>query len=232
MHPCHPIHHLQRYHLSSDNTEEGSSSNEFEGSPSTRLVQEHTAFRNPPSVDLNHPYIYSVLTNDSLCVAAETISCKPDLPKGEIVHIFCKKRVNFYLAVENDNLQMKEMNMDDEGQQWIKDDSYGSHVKDNYGYPAFSLVNVKTRKILKHGKEKGQQVVLIDYRRPEIKDDDILWSESQDFGEGFMTVRCASNTLLNLTVLEGAKSVRDGSELVLETWHKADHQLWKLSPLC
>lgn len=36
-------------------------------------------------------------------------------------------------------------------------------MKDNYGHPAFTLVNKKTRKLLKHAKEKGQQVICIDY---------------------------------------------------------------------
>ena len=71
----------------------------------------------------------------------------------------------------------------------------------------------------------------MDYQ-PDIKDESILWSESQDFGDGFKTVRSASDTLLNLTVFEGHKKIRNGSALVLDTWHKKDHQLWKLSPLC
>ena len=71
----------------------------------------------------------------------------------------------------------------------------------------------------------------MDYQ-PDIKDEGILWSESQDFGDGFKTVRSASDTLLNLTVFEGHKKIRNGSALVLDTWHKKDHQLWKLSPLC
>lgn len=121
-------------------------------------------------------------------------------------------------------------NSEDEAQQWVKDASYGMRVKDNYGHPAFSLVNKATNKILKHAKEKGQQVLLMDYR-PGIRDDDILWTESQDFGEGFKTVRSASDTLLNMTVFEGNKKIRNGSALVLDTWHTADHQLWKVFPL-
>ena len=56
-----------------------------------------------------------------------------------------------------------------------------------------------------------------------IRDDDIMWTESQDFGEGFKTVRCASNTLL--TVSGGGKT------LELDTWHKTANQLWKIFPL-
>jgi hypothetical protein len=71
----------------------------------------------------------------------------------------------------------------------------------------------------------------VDYQQ-DINDDSILWSESQDFGEGFKTLRSVSDTLLNLTVFEGQKKIRNGSPLVLDTWHKKNHQLWQLSPLC
>ena len=65
---------------------------------------------------------------------------------------------------------------------------------------------------------------LMDYEA-NVRDDDIMWTESQDFGEGFKTVRCASNTLLNLTVSRGGKT------LELDTWHKTANQLWKIFPL-
>ncbi|MCO5605900.1 hypothetical protein L7F22_060086 [Adiantum nelumboides] len=118
---------------------------------------------------------------------------QPQLPQGQLVRVFCKTNQAFNLAVEHNNVIMKAADTEDDAQQWIKDDSYGMRVRDNYGHTAFSLVNKKTGKILKHPKEKGHQVLLMDYR-PDIRDDDILWSESQDFGEGFKTVRCASNT--------------------------------------
>ena len=41
---------------------------------------------------------------------------------------------------------------------WIKDVSYGERTKDNYGSPAFALINNATRKVLKHGKIKGHEV--------------------------------------------------------------------------
>lgn len=153
-----------------------------------------------------------------------------DLPQGRLVRIFCKENAGFNLAVEHNSLKMQESNTEDEAQQWIKDASHGMRIKDSYGYPAFSLVNKKTKKMLKHANEQGLQVLVVDYQA-DMKDDAILWTESQDFGEGFKTVRSASDTLLNLTVFEGNKRIRNGSALVLDTWHKGDHQLWKLFPL-
>eukprot|EP00250_Pteridium_aquilinum_P018896 c24230_g1_i2 orf=466-1494(-) len=153
-----------------------------------------------------------------------------DLPQGRLVRIFCKENSGFNLAVEHNTVVLQQSNSEDEAQQWIKDASHGMRIKDSYGYPAFSLVNKKTKKVLKHANEMGQQVLLVDYQA-DMKDDYILWTESQDFGEGFKTVRSASDTLLNLTVFEGNKRIRNGSALVLDTWHKGDHQQWKLLPL-
>lgn len=41
---------------------------------------------------------------------------------------------------------------------WIKDISYGKRTTDNYGSPAFAIINNATGQALKHGKEKDQQV--------------------------------------------------------------------------
>ncbi|KAH7289806.1 hypothetical protein KP509_30G019500 [Ceratopteris richardii] len=73
-------------------------------------------------------------------------------------------------------------------------------------------------------------------------DEDILFSESQDFGEGFRTVRMASDTLLNMTLLLKEKKsslfhhsapdeIKEGTAVILDTWHENDNQLWKLFPL-
>ncbi|KAI5057646.1 hypothetical protein GOP47_0027661 [Adiantum capillus-veneris] len=127
---------------------------------------------------------------------------QPLLPQGQLVRVFCQKNQAFNLAVEHNNIIMKAANTEDEAQQWIKDESYGMRIKDNYGYSAFSLVNKKTGKILKHPKAKGHQVLLMEYR-PDIKDDDILWSESQDFGEGFKTGIISSGSSFHCEFLLG-----------------------------
>eukprot|EP00249_Psilotum_nudum_P013299 c24271_g1_i1 orf=144-749(-) len=169
------------------------------------------------------------------------------LPEGQLVKIFCKADKTYSLAVRNNTAVMLPANSQDPAQLWIKDVSYGVRVKDNFGSPAFCLMNKAHRKTLKHGKEKGQLVILVDYR-PGMADEDILWTESQDFGEGYTTLRCASDTSLNMTLFQygGAKSsggffhhsdknsivVKEGSPIVLDTWHKQEDQLWKIFPLC
>eukprot|EP00249_Psilotum_nudum_P036812 c879_g1_i1 orf=182-1015(+) len=168
--------------------------------------------------------------------AAEEVDCKPadliELPRGQLVRVFCKSNRDFNLAVRHDGVVMVSADSEDATQQWIKDETPGMRVRDVYGFPAFCLVNKAHKKIVKHAKEKGQQLLLIDYK-PGILDDDILWTESQDFGEGYKTVRMASDTLLNMTVFHGDKKsggLKDGSPVVLDTWHKQDYQLWKIFP--
>eukprot|EP00249_Psilotum_nudum_P011757 c23364_g1_i1 orf=760-1338(-) len=161
--------------------------------------------------------------------------------QGELVKIFCKADRTYNLGIRNEAAVIVPSDSDDETQLWIKDVSYGARTKDNYGSPAFALVNKAQRKALKHSKEKGQQVILVDYR-PGMQDEDILWTESQDFGEGYKTVRSAYDTLLNLTLFQEEKKgglfhhsdkhstpeVKEGCPVVLDTWHKGDHQLWKI----
>jgi hypothetical protein len=62
-------------------------------------------------------------------------------------------------------------------------------------------------------------------------EDELFWTESQDFGEGFRTIRMVSNTRLNLSVLRAGNTSENRFSLVLDTWHKKDNQLWKLFPL-
>eukprot|EP00249_Psilotum_nudum_P004873 c18355_g1_i1 orf=320-1180(-) len=162
-------------------------------------------------------------------------ACSTDskLLRGQLVKIFCKSDRNFSLAVLHGGVVMVPADSQDETQQWIKDDSPGIHVKDVYGFPAFFLVNKACRKAVKFAKEKGQQVLLVDYQ-PGISGDDILLTASQDFGEGYKTIRSATDTLLNMTVFQGDKrfgGLRNGSPIVLDTWHKQEHQLWKIHPL-
>lgn len=152
-----------------------------------------------------------------------------ELPKGQLVRVFCKSSRSYNLAVKDGRLMMVEADSGNELQQWIRDDKYSIRVRDRYGHPAFMLINKASKKVLKHSKGKLQEVQLT-YYTPDIQDDDLFWTESQDFGEGFKTLRMASDTLLNLSVGHGS-SVEDGSPVILDTWHKKDNQLWKIFPL-
>eukprot|EP00250_Pteridium_aquilinum_P004161 c14392_g1_i1 orf=405-1460(-) len=172
------------------------------------------------SVTLNEP-------SPSSCIVHPPVDV--ELPKGQIVRVFCKSSRSYNLAVRNNRLMMVEADLGNESQQWIRDDKYSIRVRDSSGHPAFMLINKASKKVLKHAKGKLQEVQLIDYS-PDIQDDDLFWTESQDFGEGFKTLRMASDTLFNLTAGHGNR-VEDGSSVILDTWHKKDNQLWKVFPL-
>eukprot|EP00250_Pteridium_aquilinum_P002315 c12513_g1_i1 orf=735-1307(-) len=167
-------------------------------------------------------------------------------PHGNLVKIICKVDKTFNLGVHNGAPAMVPADSGDSSQIWLKDQTYGERTKDNYGSPAFALVNQDTKMVLKHGNQKGHQLILAEYQ-PYMLDEDVLFSESQDFGEGFKTIRMASDTLLNMTLFHAAlfqkeekKSlfhhssnkavieVKTGTPLVLDTWHENDTQLWKI----
>ena len=80
--------------------------------------------------------------------------------QGQIVKIFSKADKTFSLGVRNDTPVMVPADSNDPTQFWVKDLSYGERTKDNYGCPAFVLINKATGKALKHGKEKGHQVCM------------------------------------------------------------------------
>ncbi|KAI5072188.1 hypothetical protein GOP47_0012294 [Adiantum capillus-veneris] len=115
---------------------------------------------------------------------------EPHAPQGQLVRIFCKADKAYNLAVRNNTPVMVPARSDDPSQLWMKDMSPAQHTQDNYGSPAFTLINEATRKVLKHGKKEGTQLSVVDYRPGHI-DEDLLFSESQDFGEGFRSIRMA-----------------------------------------
>ncbi|KAI5073591.1 hypothetical protein GOP47_0011604 [Adiantum capillus-veneris] len=163
-------------------------------------------------------------------VLADEISppANVELPNGQLVRVFCKHDRGFNLAVKDNRVVMVEADTQDEFQQWIRDDKYSIRVRDNFGHPAFMLINKGSEKALKHGMGKLEEVQLINYT-PGLQDDDLFWTESQDFGEGFKTVRMANDTLQNLSVACG-NNIENGSTLILDTWHKKNTQVWKIFP--
>ena len=83
-------------------------------------------------------------------------------------------------------------------QQWVKDESWSNQVRDQVGHPAFALVNKATGQALRHAVAESQEVLLTQYEGPSTYDENILWSESEDMGYGYRTVRMANNIGLNL----------------------------------
>ena len=64
-------------------------------------------------------------------------------------------------------------------------------------------------------------------------DESVLWSESEDMGYGYRTIRMANDIGLNLDAFQGDRKhgdIEEGTRVVLWKWNKQDNQLWKISP--
>ncbi|KAJ7522290.1 hypothetical protein O6H91_18G004900 [Diphasiastrum complanatum] len=77
---------------------------------------------------------------------------------GPVVKVFCKANTDYSLALRHDGVVLIPASKDDESQQWILDQSWGSRVRDGTGQPAFALINKASNRALKHAKEAAQQV--------------------------------------------------------------------------
>lgn len=157
---------------------------------------------------------------------------QPDLPRGQVVRVSCKADPDFSLAVRNGSAVLVHANANDEFQHWIKDETYSVKVKDERSYPSFSLVNKATGQALKHGLGETQPVLLTEYRLDTL-DESILWTMSEDMGQGYRTLRQVNDIRLNVDAFHGDKKsggIKDGNPLVLWGWKKGENQLWKIAP--
>lgn len=145
---------------------------------------------------------------------------------------FCKANPDFSLTIRHGSVVLAPVNAHDEFQHWIKDEKYSTKVKDEASCPSFALVNKATGQALKHGLGETQPVLLTEYR-PDAFDESILWTMSQDMGNGFRTLRQVNNIRLNVDAFHGDKKsggITDGTPVVLWEWKKGENQLWKLVP--
>eukprot|EP00253_Pinus_taeda_P033174 PITA_33174 len=155
------------------------------------------------------------------------------IPQGQIVRVCSKANPDYALAIRDGSAVMLFYNPNDPTMQWVKDESWSNQVRDQVGHPAFALVNKATGQALRHAIAECQEVLLTQYEGPSTYDENILWSESEDMGYGYRTIRMANNIGLNLDAFHGDRSsggIRDGTRAVLWKWNKQDNQLWKLSP--
>ncbi|XP_059070823.1 ricin B-like lectin R40C1 [Cryptomeria japonica] len=154
-------------------------------------------------------------------------------PWGPTVRIYCEANPDFFMAAQGQLPVLALGTAYDPHQQWIKVDSWGLRVKDDVGFPAFALVNKATKQALKHGNKEWDQIYLADYN-PNKLDESVLWTQSEDVGHGYQTLRPANNIQLNMDA-KGANGetggIHHGNELILFSWKKQSNQKWKLQPL-
>jgi hypothetical protein len=155
-----------------------------------------------------------------------------DIP-GRLVRIFCKANPNFHVSVRpGKGVVMAPFNPHDEYQVWVKEESMGTRVKDSTGSPAFALVNKATGQALRHAPADLEQVLLADFQLG-VQDESLLWSQSEDMGEGYHCIRMVNKITSNLDALQGDKKsggVKDGTPVILFAWKKQENQVWKIIP--
>ncbi|OWM73244.1 ricin B-like lectin EULS3 [Punica granatum] len=147
------------------------------------------------------------------------------------VKVYCKAEPNYTLTVCDDKVILAPYNPNDPMQQWYKDEKFSTRVKDEEGFPCFSLVNKATGQAIKHSVGASHPVQLIPYS-PEQLDSSILWSGGKDLGDGYRAIRMVNNVRLNLDAFHGDKKsggVHDGTTIVLWQWNKGDNQRWKIA---
>uniref|UniRef100_A0A0C9S4Z6 TSA: Wollemia nobilis Ref_Wollemi_Transcript_22057_846 transcribed RNA sequence n=1 Tax=Wollemia nobilis TaxID=56998 RepID=A0A0C9S4Z6_9CONI len=154
------------------------------------------------------------------------------IPQGQIVRVCCKANPDYALGVRDGKVMLVYYNPSDPTQQWVKDETWSNRVRDEVGHPAFCLVNKATGQALRHAPAACREVLLSEYEAGSF-DESVMWSESEDMGYGYRTVRMANNIGLNLDAFQADRKhggVREGTHAVLWKWNKQENQLWKLSP--
>ncbi|KAL3688274.1 hypothetical protein R1sor_014583 [Riccia sorocarpa] len=153
-------------------------------------------------------------------------------PVGELVSVYSESNGNYRLAVKPEGVVLTFKNRRDPEQQWIKMDM-GDKFVDSEGNPGFVLINKKTGLALKHSAQEGEPVTA-EIWRPHSVDHTMLWSQSNDVGKGYTTIRMVTNVALNLDADHGDRrhgGVKEGHRLILYSWNKGENQKWKLEPV-
>jgi hypothetical protein len=146
-----------------------------------------------------------------------------------MVKICCEANPKFFLAARGDVAELAHENPRDPHQIWIKDDKWGIEIQDASGYPAFSLVNKATKRALKHGDKRMDQIYLAHYN-PYKAELSALWSLCPTFspsdGKRYRAMRTVENIALNMDAKNG--EVHEGTKLILYDWTVRSNQKWKL----
>lgn len=152
------------------------------------------------------------------------------LSRKPTVRVYSKADTNHSLTIHGGKVTLARTDPNDPYQHWVKDEKYSTKVKDEQGFPSFSLVNKATGQALKHSVGAHHPVQLIPYV-PDKLDESILWTLSLDTGEGYRTIRMVNNIRLNVDAFKDHNnSIHDGTTIGLWEWIKGDNQRWKIVP--
>ncbi|GMJ03779.1 Euonymus lectin S3 [Hibiscus trionum] len=117
------------------------------------------------------------------------------------VKIYCKADPSYGLTIRHGKVVLAPSDEFDCFQHWYKDETFSSSVKDETGFPGFSLVNKATGGAIKHvGVSEVVQLVPLD---PGHVEECILWRQSDEVRDGYKAIRMANNIRLNLDAFLG-----------------------------
>eukprot|EP01018_Ginkgo_biloba_P030308 Gb_38438 [translate_table: standard] len=153
--------------------------------------------------------------------------------------IYCQANPNFYLAAKDGNLVMKLANDSDPHQQWIVNNEWGSIIKDEAGFPSIAFVNKATAELMLI--QVGfvcyfgciNQAVTVIYHQDDLHTE-YLWTQSEDVGHGYQSLRPLNNIHLSLEVQIGddeKESISEASKVILSRQNGIENQRWKISPI-
>ncbi|XP_031262525.1 ricin B-like lectin R40G3 [Pistacia vera] len=217
------------HHRPTSDQQEFNSFNYQQPPPPTQVSHvAHEEYQSETSHHSFKPHLPSGLHSHSNSASASL----SHLANKPTVKVYCKARPDFSLTIRDGKVILATSDPSDEFQHWYKDEKYSTRVKDEEGFPCFSLVNKATGQAMKHSVGASHPVQLVPYNADEL-DSSILWSEGKDLGDGYRTVRMINNIRLNVDAFHGDKKsggVHDGTTIVLWQWNKGDNQRWKITP--
>ncbi|KAF2939037.1 hypothetical protein DAI22_03g163200 [Oryza sativa Japonica Group] len=147
--------------------------------------------------------------------------------------IQCRASDDLSLAIVNGEVILAKSDPRDDRQVWHKDVRYSAGLKDEAGRLAFALVNKATGEAIKHSFGYNHPVIASLIFEPGYLDESVLWTESEDTGDGFHRIHMINNADYIFDAEEAVPlcdGARDGTRLILFRWNGGDNQLWRMAP--
>ncbi|CAL4914192.1 unnamed protein product [Urochloa decumbens] len=147
------------------------------------------------------------------------------------VRILCQSGQGLSLTVRDGDAVLATADSEDERQCWVQSFRNAGHVTDGEGRRAFALVNWATGEALGHCGD--DEPVYLQGNKPDSVDVALLWTQSDDLGEEYHSIRTVGDVGLVLDAASGvpeAGGVRDGTAIIVFPWNGGCNQKWKMLP--
>ncbi|CAM0873026.1 unnamed protein product [Alopecurus aequalis] len=146
------------------------------------------------------------------------------------VRISCQSNHELSLAVR-DGIALLARTEHDETQAWIQSFRNTGNVTDKEGHRSFAIVNKSTGKALRRSLDLEPLTSLELFLQPYSLDVALLWTLSDDLGEGFHSIRSVSHLDFVLDAVEGTPEfggAHDWTPVILFQSHGGLNQKWKM----